>query len=351
MSPRTGMSHRHRFLPAAEDRARMPVVVLTGFLGAGKTTLLNALLRHPEFADTAVAINEFGAVALDQHLIERDEGDVLVLANGCLCCNVGGDAEEAVMRLFARREQGGLPPFRRLIVEPTGLADPAPLAQSILRSPLMARVLRLSGIVGVIDAMFGVRNLTEQPEAARQMALADRIVITKTDLVGSGAEAGLRTSLATLNPAAQIMTAEHGAIAPAVLFAADFLNPDLPPSPELRISPRLAEAISPHGPQTEALVLTHSAPLDWPALEVWLRHLRLGHAETLLRLKGLADIAGEAHPLLLQGVHHVLHPPVLLDAWPDDDHATRLVLILRGADPAPIRQSWAEFIKKTEGDI
>jgi G3E family GTPase len=322
----------------AQDLARLPVVLLSGFLGSGKTTLLNALLRRPALADTAVAINEFGEIALDQHLIARDEGDVLVLANGCLCCNLGGDAEEAVLRLFVRREQGGLPPFRRLIVEPSGLADPAPLAQAILRNPLMARVMRLSGIVGVIDAPFGARHLAEQPESAKQIAIADRIVLTKTDLADA---AELRRQIAALNPLAPVLTATNGAIDPAALFAPDFLAPDLPSSADLPRSPRFAEAVTPHPNETGALILTHDAKLDWPRLETFLHETRLRHAEALLRLKGLVAIQGEDRPLLIQGVHHVLHPPVQLDSWPDTDHATRLVLILRGADPSPIRAAWA----------
>ncbi len=316
------------------------MVLLTGFLGAGKTTLLNALLRHPALADTAVAINEFGAVALDQHLVGRPEGDVLVLANGCLCCNLGEDVEAGVMQLFARRADGDLPPFRRLIVEPSGLADPAPLAQAILRNPLMARSLRLSGLVAVVDALFGDRHLNDQPECRKQVALADRIVISKSDLADT---AGLRTRLATLNPLAPIRTATGGAIDPAALFTPDFLDPELPSGADLPRSPRFAEAVT-HQEQTEAVVLAHPTPLDWSRFEPWLRSIRLTHADALLRLKGLVALQDSERPLLLQGIHHVLHPPILLEAWPDADRTTRVVLILRGIDPAPIRAAWAAFI-------
>jgi G3E family GTPase len=295
-------------------------------------------------ADTAVAINEFGAVALDQHLVGRPEGEVLVLANGCLCCNLGGDVEAGVMQLFARRQAGDLPPFRRLIVEPSGLADPAPLAQAILRNPLMARSLRLSGLVAVVDALFGARHLAEQPECRKQVAMADRIVITKADLAGADA---LRDQLAALNPPAPVLTATHGAIEPATLFTPDFLDPDLPSSAELPRARRFAESVT-HPDQTEAVVLTHAAPLDWSRFESWLRGIRLTYADALLRLKGLVALQDSDQPLLLQGIHHVLHPPILLEAWPDTDHTTRLVLILRGIDPAPIRSAWAEFTRKQE---
>jgi G3E family GTPase len=330
---------QRRFYPAAADQMRLPVALLTGFLGAGKTTLLNALLAHPAMADTAVAINEFGAVALDQHLIARDEGDVLVLANGCLCCNLAGDAEEAMLQLFARRAEGSVSPFRRLIVEPSGLADPAPLAQAILRNPLMARHMRLAGIIAVVDALFGARHLAQQPECGKQVAMADSIVVTKTDLADAAVLAALLRQFAALNPLAPHLIADHGRLDPRELFPAHFLNPDLPSGPERALPLRHADAG--HAGGTQALVLRHDAPLDWPKLEVFLRDVRLGHADALLRLKGLVAIESAEGPLLLQGVHHVLHPPVALAAWPDDDRSTRLVLILRGSGAHSIRAGWA----------
>jgi G3E family GTPase len=315
------------------------VVLLTGFLGAGKTTLLNALLADPAMADTAVAINEFGAVALDQHLIARDEGDVLVLANGCLCCNLAGDTEEAMLQLFARRAEGSVSPFRRLIVEPSGLADPAPLAQAILRNPLMARHMRLAGIVAVVDALFGARHLAQQPESGKQVAMADGIVLSKTDLADAPTLADLQRQIAALNPLAPQLIADHGRVDLREVFPPHFLDPDLPSGPGRALKLRHADAG--HAEGTQALVLRHDAPLDWPRLELFLREIRLAHADALLRLKGLVAIDGAEGPLLLQGVHHVLHPPVALAEWPDADHATRLVLILRGADAAPILAAWA----------
>ena len=339
-------SYHRRFVAAAQDQARLPVAFITGFLGAGKTTLINALLSNPAMAGTAVAVNEFGAVALDQHLIARDEGDVLVLANGCLCCNLAGDAEAGMLQLFARRAEGNLPPFRRLIVEPSGLADPAPLAQAILRNPLMSRHMRLAGIIAVVDALFGGRNLEREPEAAKQVAMADRIVITKSDLAEADVLDALHADLTARNPLAPRQTAVSGAVDWQALFAPHFYDPDLPSAPDLPRSALFAQAVGQHGGAT-ALVLTHDAPLDWPRLEIWLRDTRLGHADALLRLKGLAAIHHAAGPLLIQAVHHVLHPPVQLEAWPDADETTRIVLILRGADPAPIRASWAALTKNS----
>src|ERR1700733_12101868 len=160
------------FVSEAADRHRLPVALLSGFLGSGKTTLVNALLRDPRLADTAVAINEFGEVPLDQHLIDHGDDKTVVMANGCLCCNLAGDMEEALMRIFSRRASGAIPRFDRLIVEPSGLADPAPIAQAILRNPLMSRVLRLDTTLTTVDAVFGMRQLEEHAEARKQVALA-----------------------------------------------------------------------------------------------------------------------------------------------------------------------------------
>ena len=174
------------FLSENADRGRLPVALLSGFLGSGKTTLVNALLRDPRLADTAVAVNEFGDVPLDRDLIDHGTDSTVVMANGCLCCNLSGDMEAAVMRLFSRREAGDVPRFKRLIIEPSGLADPAPIAQAILRNPMMARALRLEAIVTTVDAVFGEAQIAKHAETQKQVALADHLVLTKTDLADAG---------------------------------------------------------------------------------------------------------------------------------------------------------------------
>ena len=330
------------FLSQAEDRGRMPVALLSGFLGSGKTTLLNAVLKDPRLADTAVAINEFGAVPLDQHLIDHGDDKTVVMANGCLCCNLAGDMEDAVMRVFSRRASGELPRFARLIVEPSGLADPAPIAQAVLRNPLMSRVLRLDGIITVVDALFGARQLEEHDEVAKQVALADRIVLTKTDLCGD--TAGLRARLAALNPAAPVLAVCDGQVDPAVLFSPHFFDTRHAALPEVpRIFPATPHAHT-HG--TQAVVLTADGPVDWASFDLWLRRKRLSFSERLLRAKGIANIGGR--PVVIQGVHHVLHPAVELDAWPDADRRTRLVLIVRGVPEAEVRDGWDEMAGVTQ---
>lgn len=333
------MSHDKRrfpFVSQAADRARMPVALLSGFLGSGKTTLINALLRDPILAGTAVAVNEFGAIPIDRDLIDHGADKTIVLGNGCLCCNLSGDLETAVMRLFARRDDGEVPGFQRLIVEPTGLADPAPIAQAVLRNPVMARSMRLAAIVTVVDSLFGLEQLARHKEVRKQIALADRIVLTKPDLADGQA---LRRALAETNPDAPVLTALHGNVDPASLFPADFLDPD---AAVVRRSWLVAEAVdAEHTQRVASVSLMADQPLAWAAFDAWLKSIRLGHAEQLLRVKGMLNIAGVDGPVLVQGVHHVVSNPVKLDAWPGDDRSSRLVLI---ADPGTIavaRDSWA----------
>ncbi len=324
------------FLDTAKDINRLPVLLLSGFLGSGKTTLVNRWLADPRLAGTAVAVNEFGAVPLDSHLIDHGADRTVVLANGCLCCNLAGDMEEAVMRIFSRREAGALPDFKRLIIEPSGLADPAPIAQAILRNPVMSKAFRLEGIFCTVDAVFGARQMADHAETARQIALADRLLITKSDMVEG--TAALRDKMRDLNPAAPIDDVQAVADV-AGLLPARFLDPELAEGPPR--STFFADAVAGHVSQTVAITLTADAPLTWRALEAWLRKIRLANADALLRIKGILNVAESKLPVVIHGVHHVLHAPVRLPAWPDADRTTRIVLITRGLDAAVIEADWA----------
>ena len=328
------------FITQADDHQRLPVAILSGFLGSGKTTLVNALLRDPAMAGTAVAVNEFGEIPLDRDLIDHGADKTVVMANGCLCCNLSGDMEDAVMRLFSRRSDGQVPRFERLIIEPSGLSDPAPIAQAILRNPVMSAALRLEAIVTTADALFAERQLAGHPETRKQIALADRIVVTKTDLATADTAVALHRLLRAINPLAPILTATQGDIAAIALFPPSFLDPDAPPVPPR--SGLFAESVDPsHLSGVESISLHADQPLRWPAFDAWLRKIRLGHADTLLRVKGMLNIAGASGPVVVQGVHHVLNAPIELTAWPDSDHRTRLVLIAHSATIAEARQSWA----------
>jgi len=333
------------FVTRQQNSVKLPVLLLTGFLGSGKTTLVNALIKDPRLADTAVAINEFGAVPLDHHLIDDGQDRTVVLANGCLCCNVAGDMEAAVMRIFSRRGAGDLPRFRRLIVEPSGLADPAPIAQAILRNPVMSRHLRLEGVATTVDALFGLSQLERHEENRKQVSLADTLVLTKTDLVEADAVAALKVQLRTLNPAATLIEARRGGVDVAALAPPGFLDPEAASPPRgLGWTAEAIETGPVHTRSVNALTLIADQPLAWRAVEAWLRDVRIELGDQLLRLKGLIAVAEAKAPVVVQGVHHVMHPPVTLDRWPDSDRRTRIVLIVQGLAGQGLEARWARAL-------
>jgi G3E family GTPase len=333
--------NRFSFVSQAASLARLPVVLLSGFLGSGKTTLINAVLRDPRMAGTAVAVNEFGDVQLDRDLIDHGADKTVVMANGCLCCNLAGDMEDAVMRLFSRREGGAVPAFQRLIIEPSGLSDPAPIAQAILRNPVLSRAMRLDAIVTAVDSVFAETQSAQHPEFARQVALADRLVLTKTDVVAADRSERLRVVLRDQNPVAPILVASFGAIDAVGLFPVPFFDPAASTAAVHR-SALFAESVDPEHLGRHAVVtLLADRPLGWRALDAWLRRIRIGHAKHLLRVKGILDIDGVDGPVLLQGIHHVLNAPVELDAWPEGKRQSRLVLIADRATIEAVRESWA----------
>jgi len=300
---------------APESGSRLPVSLLTGFLGSGKTTLLNRLLQHPEMAKTAIVINEFGDVALDQLFVAQTEGEVTVLANGCLCCDVRGDLEGVIGSLFGKRDRGEVPAFDRMLIETTGLADPGPIMQMLLNQPLIVDNFRLDAVVTTVDALHGERTLREHPEAVKQVALADRLVLTKTDLVASAAQ--LIEDLSRLNANAPLLRV-HAAIAPASLFGADHTGAEL------------HNAAHDHLHDIDTFSVVIEEPVEWRAFSAWLNRLKIEHADQLLRVKGIVHVAGEEDPVAIHGVHHVFHPPMRLPNRAGSDRASRIVFITRG---------------------
>jgi G3E family GTPase len=250
--------------------------------------------------------------------------------------------EAAVMRLFSRRESQELPRFERLIIEPSGLSDPAPIAQAILRNPVMSRALRLEAIVTTVDAVFGEAQLARHPESRKQIALADCLVLTKTDLVPPDNIDRLRRRLGEENPAAPVITVSHGAVPSASLFPPGFFGPE--PAAPYRLT-LFADSVDPdHLGSNASASLTADRPLSWRAFDSWLRRIRIAHAEQLLRVKGMLDIEGVDGPVVVQGVHHVLNAPVELDAWPAGERKSRLVLIADRATIVGARESWAKAV-------
>jgi G3E family GTPase len=388
----------------------IPIDIITGFLGAGKTTLLNALVKEEQLANAVVLINEFGEIALDHLLVEGVAGDMIMLASGCLCCTIRGELVSALEDLLRRRDNGRIRAFDRVVIETTGLAEPAPILNTLMLHPYLSRRFAIDSVVAVIDAVNGAATLDAHEEARRQAAVADRLVVTKTDLVERHHAGALRQRLKRLNPSAPILDTAAGEGTAAALLDAGLYDPSNKPADVARwlnaealesgLKPRggVARFTStgpcpsasgqPHisgGPpdrrveeaersrakheagysaqfehahdrnrhdaRIRAFCLTSALPVKAAALDLFLGLLRATEPAKLLRMKGIVALAERPdEPLILHGVQHVMHEPAHLARWPDTDRRTRIVLIVEDLGEEEIRRLWAAISEIPEAD-
>lgn len=354
----------------------LAISVLTGFLGSGKTTLLKELLQHPNMDETAVIVNEFGEIGLDHLLVESSSEDIVLMNSGCLCCTVRGDLVETIRKLYKQRLMKEVPTFNRIVIETTGLADPAPILQTLMSDPFLSDRFRLDGVIATVDAINGTETLNNHQESIKQAAVADRLLLTKTDLSKDGDFRDILARLKELNPTASIFKIAKGQIDPAQLFNAGLYNPE---TKTLDVQNWLkAEAFEDshkhnhdhdhehnhhhdhghhhghshdpnrHDDKVHAFCLTHDKPLDWDQLNSWVDMLITLYGSNLLRIKGLLNIEGDEKPIVIHGVQHIFHPPVMLEGWPDKDRRSKIVFIVKDLKQEMFEDTFKAFMEQND---
>lgn len=333
----------------------IPVVVVTGFLGSGKTTLLQRLLKLPQLGNTAVLMNELGEIGIDHHLVRQVSEDIVLLANGCLCCTVRNDLGVAMRGLLEQSAKGTFAAFERVVIETTGLADPVPIVHTLMTDPVVDKAFRLRSIVATVDAVNGERHLATHPESLKQVAVADRLIITKTDIADRCGLKALEARLRRLNPGAAIDEARSSRFDPELLVAGGDYEVAKKPA-ELRAWLN-AEAyhasngnhghehsnIKRHEGGIMATCMAFDETIDWTAFTIWLTMLLHSRGADVLRVKGLLNVQGHSGPVVIQGVQHIVSPPVHLASWPDSDRRSRLVFITRDIGCEALRGSLSVF--------
>jgi G3E family GTPase len=352
-------------ITALEAASRTPVTLLTGFLGSGKTTVLNHILKQPEMAATAVIVNEFGEIGIDHLLVAKATDDVVLMSSGCLCCTVRGDIVDTLTNLFVDRAKGRIPGFERVVIETTGLADPAPILHALMTDPIIGERYMIDGVVTTVDAVNGGDTLDRQPEALKQAAVADRLLLTKGDLADDAARAALEARLKALNPTAKLQAVAQGAVDPKFLFGLGLFDPE---TKSVDVQRWLREEafteahdghdghhhqrhpdVNRHDESIRAFCITRDKPISWTAFSGWLDALASMRGADLLRVKAIVAIEDRpGQPVVLHGVQHLFHPPVLLPEWPSADHRTRIVFITRDLPQETIEKSLAAFAAADE---
>lgn len=375
-------------MPTMSDR--IPVSILTGFLGAGKSTLLNRILKDPAAHDTAVIINEFGEVGIDNFLVETSGDTLLELSNGCLCCTVRGELVETLASLVDQIQTGRMKPIRRVVIETTGLADPAPVMQAVMGNPVIAQSFSLDGIVTVVDAVHGLSTIGRHPEALKQVAVADRLVLSKQSLCEPQAVQQLLQRLRSLNPRADIVNGDDEAASQIGLLVNGLYDADTKVPEVARWLKDEADSdhhhhdhghnhhdhdhdhhhdheheheehaphhhhhhdVNRHGADIRSFSIVHDQPIDPMAVEMFVDLLRSAHGEKLLRMKAIVHLSDNPErPLVLHGVQSIFHQPERLPHWPEgSDRRTRMVLITQGLPEEFVRDLFAAFTGQPQVD-
>jgi G3E family GTPase len=352
------------------ERGRIPVTVLTGFLGSGKTTVLNGLVRNQALRRTAVVINEFGEIGLDHDLVQKSDENFLLVRNGCVCCTVRGDLISTLRDLSVRQQRREIEILERVVIETTGLADPAPILHTLMNDQsLLEDGYALGAVITTVDAVNGLDTLDNHQEAVKQAGISDLLLLTKTDLASESAVSVLRERIAAINPGARIIQATNGEIVPADFFSTGLYRPESKTAevqnwlnaeayaadhlhahadgPEDDHGGSTQDARNRHGDRIKAYCVIRDRPISWAGFSAWLDMVSAMRGNDLLRVKGIVNVIEHpSRPTVIHGVQHIFHPPIELDEWPSDDHRTRIVFITRDIEQETIEETLRVFERR-----